>query len=317
VLEEKLAEKEAREKAQLEALRHEAEDQELKDQIEQHKEDVRIAKEKHDAAQKAFEEEQRLRQEEENKRKRKRVAKAKLIEIRKYLDTMWGKLDKNGDGFVEFNELFDALKEGSPDRAELMKLFSQAIGDSDKVTTMSAKILDLLDVNDDARISKLELYTQFMLEVEMVTMFEAAVEYDGASMSKVEFEHLLMEHPEINVLLERRGLEPHTVFEQMDKNKDGVVTCVEFLTQLHRHGRVADLFGQLDSDNSGTVTKQEITSALSGPNAASIKELLQGVGIDNDSFILEQLEANPSHEVSIGQFMKLLTVHHRASLGQR
>ena len=39
-----------------------------------------------------------------------------------------GKLDKNGDGFVEFNELFDALKEGSPDRAELMKLFSQAIG---------------------------------------------------------------------------------------------------------------------------------------------------------------------------------------------
>ena len=66
-----------REKAQLEALRHEAEVQELKDQIEQHKEDVRIAKEKHDAAQKAFEEEQRLRQEEENKRKRKRVAKAK------------------------------------------------------------------------------------------------------------------------------------------------------------------------------------------------------------------------------------------------
>ena len=61
---------------------------------------------------------------------------------------------------------------------------------------------------------------------------QADTDLNGA-LSKDEFNKLLSDFPEIEVLMSRRNLKPVYVFEQLDADSSGTITVLEFLRALH------------------------------------------------------------------------------------
>jgi len=82
------------------------------------------------------------------------------------------------------------------------------------------------------------------------------------------------------------------MFDSLDVNRNGVVHYTEFLaatleTQGHiEEQRLAEAFDQLDSDDTGYISKENMCSIL-GKNCSSkyVKELIASIDIDRDGKI--------------------------------
>merc|ERR1712159_92106 len=93
--------------------------------------------------------------------------------------------------------------------------------------------MDQLDQDGDGKISKAEFFAVFYLEAKLIEAFRQADTDLNGALSKDEFNKLIQQFPEIEVLMSRRGLQPVYVFEQLDADESGTVTVYEFLRALH------------------------------------------------------------------------------------
>lgn len=215
------------------------------------------------------------------------LTKQNLIEI-------FNRLDVNKDGVIEKKELLETL-ENDPHTKKLLKGVMHAAGIKKGKDMPAAMIMRQLDVDGDGTITRSEFFRKLFAEVHIVKLFhEYDVDEDGY-LNESEFKTFLICDPEVEVMLtnmledivvsaltsflpilaetggaskEDETLRPVTgmramanrFFQQLQV--DNKVSLEAFLTRLHLHEHVVNIYRKMDKDGDGSLCKAEVLNAL-------------------------------------------------------
>ncbi|QKV63097.1 EF-hand domain-containing protein [Pseudomonas sp. 43A] len=172
---------------------------------------------------------------------------------------LFAKLDSNGDGAVDQDELKSALSQKSDDG--LLVNLSKQFGDldSDDSGSLSAEEMTAMappSPNDQAP------------DTDLADALISALDSDGDG---------AISSDELSSGLTSAGstADSNELFSALDKNKDGTVSQDELTASLTPppppppHINSDELFSQLDADSDGSVTATELSSALQSSNSAT------------------------------------------------
>jgi len=197
---------------------------------------------------------------------------------------LFAKLDGNGDGAVDQDELKSALSQKSDDG--LLVNLSKQFGDldSDASGSLSAEEMTAMappppPPNDQAP------------DTDLADALISALDTDGDG---------AISSDELSSGLTSAGssADSNEIFSALDKNKDGTVGQDELTTSLTPPPppppQIAsdELFSQLDADGDGSVTANELSSALQTSNSTS------STGTDTSTALLKVLDSDSSDGVS-------------------
>lgn len=192
------------------------------------------------------------------------------------------KLDNNGDGSVDKDELSTALSQKSDDG--ILVSLSDNFGDLDSDSSgdlsgeeMAAMAPPPPPPRDQAP------------DTELADALLSALDTDGdGSVSS----------DELNNGLASTGSDADSqqVFSALDKNEDGTVSLDELAASLapppppQQQTSSEELFSQLDSDSDGSVTARELTSALQASDSTA-------TSTDTSAMLMKALDSDSSGEV--------------------
>jgi Ca2+-binding EF-hand superfamily protein len=197
---------------------------------------------------------------------------------------LFAKLDGNGDGAVDQDELKSALSQKSDDG--LLVNLSKQFGDldSDASGSLSAEEMTAMappppPPNDQAP------------DTDLADALISALDTDGDG---------AISSDELSSGLTSAGssADSNEIFSALDKNKDGTVGQDELTTSLTPPPPPPpqidsdELFSQLDADGDGSVTANELSSALQTSNSTS------STGTDTSTALLKVLDSDSSDGVS-------------------
>ncbi|MFJ4194896.1 XopAW family type III secretion system calcium-binding effector [Pseudomonas sp. NPDC089534] len=197
---------------------------------------------------------------------------------------LFAKLDSNGDGAVDQDELGSALSQKSDDG--LLVSLSQQFGDldSDASGSLSAEEMTAMappppPPHDQAP------------NTDLADALISALDTDGDG---------AISGDELSSGLTSAGSDADSgeIFSALDKNKDGVVSQDELAASLTppppppQQASGDELFSQLDADGDGSVTATELNSALQTGASASSSDT------DNAAALLKVLDSDSSGGVS-------------------
>ncbi|NBF01337.1 histidine kinase [Pseudomonas sp. Fl5BN2] len=191
---------------------------------------------------------------------------------------LFAKLDSNGDGAVDQDELKNALSQKSDNRilVSLSKNFSDLDTDgngslsSDEMATMAPP------AHDHAP------------NTELADALLSALDSNGDG---------VISSDELNSGLSSAGssADSKQIFSALDKNQDGTVSLDELAASLAppqppQQGSGNQLFSQLDSDSDGSISATELSSALQARD--------NGSGSNSSSALLKILDSDSSAGIS-------------------
>jgi Ca2+-binding EF-hand superfamily protein len=196
---------------------------------------------------------------------------------------LFAKLDSNGDGAVDQDELKSALSQKSDDG--LLVNLSKQFGDldSDDSGSLSAEEMTAMappSPNDQAP------------DTDLADALISALDSDGDG---------AISSDELSSGLTSAGstADSNELFSALDKNKDGTVSQDELTASLTPppppppHINSDELFSQLDADSDGSVTATELSSALQTSNSAT-----STTSTDTSAALLKVLDSDSSGGVS-------------------
>jgi Ca2+-binding EF-hand superfamily protein len=195
---------------------------------------------------------------------------------------LFAKLDSNGDGAVDQDELKSALSQKSDDG--LLVNLSKQFGDldSDDSGSLSAEEMTAMappSPNDQAP------------DTDLADALISALDSDGDG---------AISSDELSSGLTSAGstADSNELFSALDKNKDGTVSQDELTASLTPppppppHINSDELFSQLDADSDGSVTATELSSAVQTSNSTS------STSTDTSAAQLKVLDSDSSGGVS-------------------
>lgn len=196
---------------------------------------------------------------------------------------LFAKLDSNGDGAVDQDELKSALSQKSDDG--LLVNLSKQFGDldSDDSGSLSAEEMTAMappppPPHDQAP------------DTDLADALISALDTDGDG---------AISSDELSSGLTSAGstADSNEIFSALDKNKDGTVSQDELTASLTPpppppHINSDELFSQLDADGDGSVTATELSSAVQTSNGTS------STSTDTSAALLKVLDSDSSGGVS-------------------
>ncbi|MFJ2482811.1 XopAW family type III secretion system calcium-binding effector [Pseudomonas sp. NPDC087598] len=195
---------------------------------------------------------------------------------------LFAKLDSNGDGAVDQDELKSALSQKSNDG--LLVNLSKQFGD--------------LDSDDSGSLSAEEMTAMApppppqdqAPNTDLADALISALDSDGDG---------AISSDELSSGLTSAGstADSNEIFSALDKNKDGTVSQDELTASLTPpppppQVNSDELFSQLDADGDGSVTATELSSALQASNSTS------ATSTDTGAALLKVLDSDSSGDVS-------------------
>jgi Ca2+-binding EF-hand superfamily protein len=203
---------------------------------------------------------------------------------------LFAKLDSNGDGAVDQDELKSALSQKSDDG--LLVNLSKQFGDldSDDSGSLSAEEMTAMappSPNDQAP------------DTDLADALISALDSDGDG---------AISSDELSSGLTSAGstADSNELFSALDKNKDGTVSQDELTASLTPppppppHINSDELFSQLDADSDGSVTATELSSAVQTSNSTS------STSTDTSAALLKVLDSDSSGGVSSDELKAVL-----------
>jgi len=197
---------------------------------------------------------------------------------------LFAKLDSNGDGAVDQDELNSALSQKSDDG--LLVNLSKQFGDldSDASGGLSAEEMSAMapppPLQDQAP------------NTDLADALISALDTDGDGVISSE---------ELSNGLTSAGssADSNQIFSALDKNKDGTVSQDELTASLTpppppppQHASSDELFSQLDADGDGSISASELSSALQSSDSTSTSNT------DTSAALLKVLDSDSSGDVS-------------------
>jgi Ca2+-binding EF-hand superfamily protein len=208
---------------------------------------------------------------------------------------LFAKLDSNGDGAVDQDELKSALSQKSDDGllVNLSKQFSDL--DSDDSGSLSAEDMTAMapppPPQDQAP------------NTDLADALISALDIDGDG---------AISSDELSSGLTSAGstADSNELFSALDKNKDGTVSQDELTASLTPPPppppqiNSDELFSQLDADGDGSVTATELSSAVQTSNSTS------STSTDTSAALLKVLDSDSSGDVSSDELKAALQAGH-------
>jgi Ca2+-binding EF-hand superfamily protein len=228
-----------------------------------------------------------------------------ISHVRAELDKVWVALDQDRDGNVTKKELKEALNRTGLHQDKRLKQYFAKVGGKMGGNRAVFAAMDALDQNGDGKISKAEFFATFYLETKLVQAFRSSDADVNGTLSKEEFNKMIDNFPELEVLMSRRGVKPYYVFEQIDTDQDGRVTVVEFMKKLHGNQLVVNLFDAIDTNRDGVIDKKELAKALNDAEQPELMGYLKSVGL-KPVLVFEQLDLDGDGTVTMLEFMERL-----------
>ncbi|QBR33312.1 MULTISPECIES: EF-hand domain-containing protein [Pseudomonas] len=196
---------------------------------------------------------------------------------------LFAKLDSNGDGAVDQDELKSALSQKSDDG--LLVNLSKQFGDldSDASGSLSAEEMTAMapppPPQDQAP------------NTDLADALISALDADGGG---------AISSDELRNGLTSAGssADSNQIFSALDKNKDGTVSQDELTASLTppppppQQASSDELFSQLDADGDGSISETELSSALQSSDSASMSST------DTSAALLKVLDSDSSGGVS-------------------
>ncbi|MFZ3281793.1 XopAW family type III secretion system calcium-binding effector [Pseudomonas sp.] len=196
---------------------------------------------------------------------------------------LFAKLDSNGDGAVDQDELKSALSQKSDDG--LLVNLSKQFGDLDSDASGSLSAEEMTAMAPPSPPPGDQAPT-----TELADALISALDTDGDG---------AISSDELSSGLTSAGstADSNELFSALDKNKDGTVSQDELTASLTPpppppHINSDELFSQLDADGDGSVTATELSSALQTSNSTS------STSTDTSAALLKVLDSDSSGSVS-------------------
>ncbi|NBF08232.1 XopAW family type III secretion system calcium-binding effector [Pseudomonas sp. Fl4BN1] len=195
---------------------------------------------------------------------------------------LFAKLDSNGDGAVDQDELKNALSQKSDNRilVSLSKNFSDLDTDGNGSLSSDEMAAMAPPAHDHAP------------NTELADALLSALDSNGDG---------VISSDELNSGLSSAGSKQ--IFSALDKNQDGTVSLDELAASLAppqppQQGSGNQLFSQLDSDSDGSISATELSSALQASD--------NGSGSNSSSALLKILDSDSSAGISSEQLKATL-----------